>query len=307
MNDTTGNRGTSLRLALGALLSLGAGAIVTAQQRPPPAKEPWVAPARAAQRRNPLAADGASVTAGKTLYTKMCVSCHGKTGRGDGAGAKDLDVDPGDFSAAKPAAASDGELFWKITEGRKPMPKYGEKLTEDERWQVINYLRTFAPGAAAPPASNPASNVNSNPAPAPAGTPAASAASAPGPSAAAQKRPPPAKSPWLAPADAARRKNPLPAGAGPLAAGKTLYTKMCASCHGAAGHGDGADVKKLAVDPGDFTAVKLGGMSDGELFWKISQGRKPMPKYGARLTETQRWQVIRYLRGFGAGGATPAK
>ena len=143
MNHPTELRGPGRLIRLGALLCLGIGTLVLAQKRPPPAKEPWATPARAAQRKNPIAADPASIAAGKETYTKMCASCHGKTGHGDGSGVKDLDVDPGEFTAKKMSGISDGELFWKITEGRKPMPKYDAKLTEEERWKVINYLRTF--------------------------------------------------------------------------------------------------------------------------------------------------------------------
>jgi mono/diheme cytochrome c family protein len=37
--------------------------------------------------------------------------------------------------------ATDGELFWKITEGRPPMPSYEHQLSETQRWQLVNYLR----------------------------------------------------------------------------------------------------------------------------------------------------------------------
>ena len=39
---------------------------------------------------------------------------------------------------------SDGALFWKITVGKKPMPGYGTRLSPADRWNVINYLRSFA-------------------------------------------------------------------------------------------------------------------------------------------------------------------
>src|SRR5687768_4118845 len=109
------------------------------------AKE-WEVPAREARRANPVAADEKSIAAGKKLYVQECADCHGGTGRGDGPGARDLELDAPmpDLSEAKMWKQSDGSLFYKITHGREPMPDY-EELTETQRWHVINYVRTLAP------------------------------------------------------------------------------------------------------------------------------------------------------------------
>lgn len=104
-------------------------------------REPWVAPARAAKKKNPVAATEASLKRGREVWIKECASCHGEKGRGDGPGIKDLEVKPGDLTDAHSVAHSDGELFWKITEGRKPMPSFAETFSEEDRWNVINYLR----------------------------------------------------------------------------------------------------------------------------------------------------------------------
>jgi len=111
-------------------------------------EEEWKAPPRAARKKNPIPADDKSIAAGKTVYNAQCLSCHGKAGKGDGPAAKDINPKPHDLGDAKVGAQSDGALFWKLTEGRKPMPSFEKLTTEDERWHVINYLRTFA---AAPP------------------------------------------------------------------------------------------------------------------------------------------------------------
>lgn len=120
-------------------------ALIFAGQKAGP---PWEAPARAAARANPFADNADTRVKGKAIYDKMCASCHGKTGHGDGSGSKDLDISPGDFAKGV-GTQTDGALFWKVTEGRKPMPSYATKLTDDERWTAIVYLRTFGTGTAA--------------------------------------------------------------------------------------------------------------------------------------------------------------
>lgn len=105
------------------------------------AADAWVAPARAAAKKNPVAADAASIGRGKVVYVAECASCHGNTGKGDGPSAKDLEKQPGDMT--KLGGQSDGALFWKITEGRKPMASFATKLSEQQRWDVINYMRTL--------------------------------------------------------------------------------------------------------------------------------------------------------------------
>ncbi|MEO6435990.1 MAG: cytochrome c [Tepidisphaeraceae bacterium] len=110
------------------------------------ANDEWTAPARAARKKNPIAADEKSLAAGKAVYVKECASCHGETGKGDGSAAKDLNPKPRDLRVPKMWEQTDGSLFWKLTEGKKPMPSYDKLLSEDDRWHVINYTRsTYAP------------------------------------------------------------------------------------------------------------------------------------------------------------------
>ena len=105
----------------------------------------WVAPVRAAKKKNPVEVNEASLAKGKAVYVKECASCHGDKGKGDGTAVKDLEKKPGDMTSTKTQEQSDGALFWKITEGNKPMASYDKTLSEEDRWHVINYLRTLAP------------------------------------------------------------------------------------------------------------------------------------------------------------------
>lgn len=128
-----------------ALIAAGLAAFVWAGISTARAEDatPWEAPPRAARKKNPVASDAASIAAGSAVYTKQCLSCHGEKGKGDGPASKELNPKPRNLSDESIAKESDGALFWKITEGRKPMPTFDKMITETERWQVINYVRAL--------------------------------------------------------------------------------------------------------------------------------------------------------------------
>jgi mono/diheme cytochrome c family protein len=85
---------------------------------------------------------------------------------------------------------------------------------------------------------------------------------------------------WPVPEEATKLKNPVPATEASLAAAKALYLERCAQCHGEEGKGDGPEAPMYDVKPADFTdAHMMGEMTEGEIFWKISEGRRPMPSF----------------------------
>jgi mono/diheme cytochrome c family protein len=129
---------------LGILTALLGPALAAVSEEPSGAKEKWAAPAAEARKRNPVAINESSLAAGQKIYLKRCVACHGKTGNGDGPDAVDLGIHPAKLSDPGLREQTDGELFWKITVGKKPMPNYGTRLSPTDRWNVINYLRTLA-------------------------------------------------------------------------------------------------------------------------------------------------------------------
>jgi mono/diheme cytochrome c family protein len=106
-------------------------------------KGKWMAPAAERQKKNPVAANESSLGAGQKIYLKRCAACHGNAGNGDGPDAADLGIHPAKLSDPAVREQTDGELFWKITTGKKPMPGYGSRLSATDRWNVINYLRTL--------------------------------------------------------------------------------------------------------------------------------------------------------------------
>jgi mono/diheme cytochrome c family protein len=129
---------------LGILMALLGPALAALSDEQAGSKEKWTAPAAEARKKNPVAVNESSLAAGQKIYLKRCLACHGKTGNGDGPDAVDLGIHPAKLSDAVVREETDGELFWKITVGKKPMPNYGTRLSPTDRWNVINYLRTLA-------------------------------------------------------------------------------------------------------------------------------------------------------------------
>jgi len=104
---------------------------------------PWDIPSKYVKMENPYA-DADLDKVGKMLYSKHCKSCHGNKGLGDGPKAKQLETFPGDFTSEAFQSGTDGELYYKSFVGRDEMPNYEKKITDEEdRWAIINYLRTL--------------------------------------------------------------------------------------------------------------------------------------------------------------------
>lgn len=100
---------------------------------------------------NPFAGDAASVAAGEELFGLYCASCHGETGMGDGPAAAGLDPQPASLAdASMMSDVSDAYIYWRVTEGgamepfNSAMPPWGEILSEDQRWQLVSFVRSLA-------------------------------------------------------------------------------------------------------------------------------------------------------------------
>jgi len=93
---------------------------------------------------NPTVADEASLTRGAELYAINCQMCHGPTGEGNGPLVALLANRPANFTTEVVQSKSDGSFFLTISNGIDGrMPALNENLTASERWDVVNYLRTF--------------------------------------------------------------------------------------------------------------------------------------------------------------------
>ena len=119
-------------------------------------KNTWELPADADKTKNPVPTSEESIAKGKELYLERtkgnCVFCHGETGSGNEANFPRLRRKPADLTnKERMSSMTDGEVFWKITEGITGiMPSMEKRLTEEERWHVVNYIRTLAKEPAKP-------------------------------------------------------------------------------------------------------------------------------------------------------------
>jgi cytochrome c553 len=127
----------TLKLLLVSSVLLVLSATLVAQPKP------WVVPANFKSMKNPIASSDVSIKAGQALFIKTCSPCHGKTGVGDGMKVKSLKVAPSDFSKAEFQNQTDGEHFYKTKMGRGEMTKYEGKLSDDDIWNIGNFMRTL--------------------------------------------------------------------------------------------------------------------------------------------------------------------
>ena len=103
----------------------------------------WKAPSEADEIPNPIEYTESSIAQGSKLYDARCVGCHGTNGKGDGPFAKNLDPKPANL-VERLKDHSEGDFFWKISNGRGPMPGFKNQLSEKKIWDVINYIKSLS-------------------------------------------------------------------------------------------------------------------------------------------------------------------
>lgn len=106
-------------------------------------KKPWVVPPKYTAMKIQKKGDPASISLGKTLYTKYCKSCHG-AGKGDGAKASSLKTKMEDLTAPAFKSIPEGNKYYMSFVGRDEMPNFEKKIVdEEERWAIINYMNSL--------------------------------------------------------------------------------------------------------------------------------------------------------------------
>jgi mono/diheme cytochrome c family protein len=100
---------------------------------------------RSAFLRNPIPRSAESIARGRLLFARNCAVCHGAEGRGDGVAAAALPQRPEDLSRiAPPPIFPDGVVAYRIINGVKMMPAFKSTLSENEIWDLLNFIRSLA-------------------------------------------------------------------------------------------------------------------------------------------------------------------
>lgn len=129
----------------------GAAQEKSSSQTTPPAT--LVIPEEEKNRKNPIPANAESLELGKKLFTYQCTMCHGSKGDGQGDLAQELKLAVPDFTNSEvQKKRTDGELHYILTEGHGRMPGQKTRLRPEQKWGMINYIRTLAPPAPKAPA-----------------------------------------------------------------------------------------------------------------------------------------------------------
>jgi len=121
------------------------GALLCGGAHVPPlyAQGKWVAPPTADSVKNPAPKSDKLLAQAKKVFEQNCMSCHGAKGLGDGPASATLPVKPANWTSSEIQKQSDGEIFWKISEGRGPMPPWKTILNENDRWAMVHFIRTL--------------------------------------------------------------------------------------------------------------------------------------------------------------------
>jgi mono/diheme cytochrome c family protein len=100
----------------------------------------WLVPDKEAARSNPMEYTLENVKQGKAIYIKDCKSCHGDPGKNNPLALVPL---PSDIASEKMQANNEGGLFYKISTGKGVMPSFGSTISENDRWNLVNFIQNY--------------------------------------------------------------------------------------------------------------------------------------------------------------------
>jgi mono/diheme cytochrome c family protein len=215
---------------------------------------------------NPTQATTETLEEGKRIFTRECVVCHGDAGRGHGPFQGGLEPPPPDFSSVSYQYFSEDFYFWNISEGVPwtAMPPWKLVYGEEQRWELVRYLRTvFAQADSLPSLSS------------------------------SQGR-------YLFPEIYQDMTAPTSAS---FQRGRATFLERCAHCHGVAGDGSGADGSYLKPPPSNLQLLQyIAPKTDhfpGRLMSMVSFGLRnsAMPSWGEILPMGERYDLLAFLTG----------
>jgi len=107
--------------------------------------EPFVAPPEAKELKNPISPEELRKASafGKASYDIYCDGCHGPEGEGNGLIAVKHSVPSINISIPRTQDQTDGELFWKISNGKGAMPSWKSLLPDEDRWRLVAFVRSL--------------------------------------------------------------------------------------------------------------------------------------------------------------------
>jgi mono/diheme cytochrome c family protein len=197
---------------------------------------------------------------GRGIFDTNCAACHGADGTGQVLGAADFT----DLRFAGDRAPRD--FYLAVTQGVGSMPAWQGRLSQDERWAVIDFLWTFAYGAGLPGEGGEISATTAAPAEA-------------------------------CDADFLAQTNPFAwDDTTAIASGQVIYDQSCAACHAADGSGNLPAAPDMTAD--DYQAGLRG--ESGAVLCTVAVGRGSMPGWQEVLTLEQMWQVLTFTASFGS-------
>jgi mono/diheme cytochrome c family protein len=198
---------------------------------------------------------------GHEIYQSNCVSCHGEDGRSMILGAANFSDQR--FMAHQPPS----DLYVSVTQGQGSMPAWQARLSQDDRWAVIDYIRTFTyePQIGEEAEIESASSTSNE-----------------------DERPECA--PYL------EQDNPFEwDNADAIAAGQTLYNDNCEGCHGE----DGTGRLPGIIDFTDPTTQADLRNSTSRYLCSIAEGYQSMPQFKDEFNEEEMWQLLVWMAAFG--------
>jgi mono/diheme cytochrome c family protein len=107
------------------------------------AQSTWTIPDDAPGLTSPLTVDASVLKRGASIFNSRCRKCHGPEGKGDGP-YSDLDQPAADLTMAEVGRIPDGVLFYKIWNGKKPMPAFKTDLEKKDVWSVVAFVKTLS-------------------------------------------------------------------------------------------------------------------------------------------------------------------